>query len=495
MTKRIAGVFLLSMLGAMSGMGIYEYFFSSKEVYYVSTPPVQPVSSRYAPQAERNVSPSFSGNNLPDFVEAADLAKPAVVHIRSIYDAKRKSRQADFFSNPWHDYFDDDMYNGNNGAASGSGVILSSDGYIITNNHVIENANRIEVTLSDNRSFPAKLIGTDANTDLAVLKVDGEKLPSLNFGNSDRVRVGEWVLAVGNPMDLNSTVTAGIVSAKGRDINLLRDDAASYPIESFIQTDAAVNRGNSGGALINDRGELIGINTAIASRTGFYAGYSFAIPASIAKKVMEDLITYGTVKRGILGVNIQAVDASLAEKYDLKTLQGAYIVKVLAGSGAQEAGIRVGDIIISVNEVPVNSTPELQEQVSRYRPGENIEVKVFRKGDEKIFNVALQSIDGKNERSYRSGGRENIQFRGNSFRMPNEEELEKFEANDGIILQQANHSFMEAGLENGFFIQEINGKKVESIDQLYLLLLGARKSLTISGLTPEGKSKSYDIDW
>ena len=374
-------------------------------------------------------------------------------------------------------------------------MILSSDGYIITNNHVIEDANRIEVTLSDNRSFPAKLIGTDANTDLAVLKVDGEKLPSLNFGNSDQVRVGEWVLAVGNPMDLNSTVTAGIVSAKGRDINLLRDDAASYPIESFIQTDAAVNRGNSGGALINDRGELIGINTAIASRTGFYAGYSFAIPASIAKKVMEDLITYGTVKRGILGVNIQAVDASLAEKYALKTLQGAYIVKVLPGSGAQEAGIRVGDIIISVNEVPVNSTPELQEQVSRYRPGENIEVKVFRKGDEKIFNVALQSIDGKNELSYRSGGRENIQFRGNRFRMPNEEELEKFEAKDGIILQQANHSFTEAGLENGFFIQEINGKKVESIDQLYLLLLGARKSLTISGLTSEGKSKSYDIDW
>ncbi|MEM9933730.1 MAG: Do family serine endopeptidase [Bacteroidota bacterium] len=495
MIKRIAGVFLLSMIGAMSGMGLYEYFFSSKEVYYLPSPPIQPVSSRYTPTSDhQGASPQVRSMNFPDFVLAADMAKPAVVHIRSSYDAKRKSSHADFFSNPWQDYFDDDMYNGHNGIASGSGVIISGEGYIITNNHVIEDANKIEVTLSDNRSFPAKLIGTDANTDLAVLKVESTFLPYLTFGDSDEVRVGEWVLAVGNPMDLNSTVTAGIVSAKGRDINLLRNDA-TYPVESFIQTDAAVNRGNSGGALINDQGELIGINTAIASRTGFYAGYSFAIPASIAQKVMEDLITYGKVKRGILGVNIRAVDAELAEKHSLQTLRGAFIDKVLPGSGAQEAGIETGDIIISVNDIPVNSTPELQEQVSRYRPGENIEIRVFRKGVEKVFIVSLKSLEGEESISLRSGGKENIQFRGNRFRMPNENELEQFEAKNGIILEQPNQSFYEAGIEGGFFIEEINGKQVKDIDQLYLLLLGSRKSLHISGLTPQGKAKSYDIDW
>lgn len=261
--------------------------------------------------------------------------------------------------------------------SSGSGVIMSSDGFIITNNHVIEEGNSYEVTTADKRKLVARRIGYDPTTDLALIKVNAQGLRPMAFGNSDRLEVGEWVLAVGNPFNLSSTVTAGIVSAKARNIQILQD---RYAIESFIQTDAVVNPGNSGGALINGRGELVGINTAIMSESGGYEGYSFAIPSNLVQKVIKDIKEFGFVQRAILGVGIEEVSDELADQLDLPTVAGVYVNNITPGSSAQTAGLRKGDVIISINGIPTASVPELQEQVALYRPGDRINLEFFREG-------------------------------------------------------------------------------------------------------------------
>ncbi|RMF32504.1 MAG: PDZ domain-containing protein, partial [Bacteroidetes bacterium] len=272
-----------------------------------------------------------------------------------------------------------------------SGVLVSPDGYIVTNNHVVEEGDRFQITLNDHREFEATLIGTDPTTDLALLKIEGENLPFLLFGNSDSLQVGEWVLAVGNPFNLESTVTAGIVSAKARNIQILEGD---YSIESFIQTDAAVNPGNSGGALVNTNGELVGINTAIITRSGRYEGYSFAIPANLAQKVIRDLRDYGEVQRGLLGVRISPVDNHRAKELGLSKVEGVYISHVTKGGGAEAAGLRRGDVIIGINGVKVTTMPELQEQIGRYRPGNTILVEYIRRG--KIFRTSVVLRDKNN---------------------------------------------------------------------------------------------------
>lgn len=313
-----------------------------------------------------NTKPIYQDSAPEDFVTTSARVMPAVVNITARAGNNRFP------------------------ISGGSGVIISPDGFIITNNHVIEGGGTLEVTLSNNRSYQAKILGVDPTTDLALLKIRARDLPTVEYGNSDNVKVGHWVMAVGNPFNLASTVTAGIVSAKGRNINIL---SGSYSIESFIQTDAVVNPGNSGGALVNTNGELIGINTAIISESGGYEGYSFAIPANLVKKVISDLKEFGEVRRAILGVNIRDVNAGLAEDLELPKVEGVYVERVHTGSSAESAGLRPRDVIVGINGKKTASVPELQEQVALYRPGESIVLDIYRSGKKiRKYDVELKSI-------------------------------------------------------------------------------------------------------
>jgi len=331
-------------------------------------------------------------NSPFNFVKAAEIGMPAVVHIAAKQTQSRTAPSG--YEKNLDDMFRDFM-NPFGGVPSprqgtGSGVIVDQYGYIVTNNHVVEFADEFEVTLYDKRKFKAQLVGTDPTTDLAVLKIESNMLPVLDYGNSDKAKVGEWVLAVGNPFDLTSTVTAGIISAKGRNIDILGGRTA---IESFIQTDAVVNPGNSGGALINKDGLLIGINTAIKTRTGSYAGYSFAVPSSIVKKVVEDLITHGSAQRGFLGINIDDLDDETAKELGLNFSEGVYVVSLVERGSAIKAGILPGDVITGVNGTSVSSAPELQEQVGTKRPGDIVLLDVNRRGKEKTIKVLLKGLD------------------------------------------------------------------------------------------------------
>ena len=316
--------------------------------------------------APLNASPrNWSASTLPDFTKVARQVTGAVASISA---------------------FNVTGYR----VASGSGVVITTDGYIVTNYHVVQEGQRFEVALPDKRSLPARVVGVDESTDLALLRVAAEGLPALALGDSDQLEVGEWVLAVGSPFDLYSTVTAGIVSAKARNINILQ---GIYAIESFIQTDAVVNPGNSGGALVNTQGELVGINTAIISESGGYEGYSFAIPVNLVKKVMADMRQYGEVKRAVLGVNISDVNARIAADLSLPGIEGVYVTHVNEGSSAYEAGLRMGDVIISVNGTRVSSVPELQERVALYRPGDRVSLEYYREGRKhRSDNVVLKSM-------------------------------------------------------------------------------------------------------
>lgn len=339
-------------------------------------------SSNIVPKAKQLVTNHGTLERPNSFAEAADRAMPAVVNITAITEHRarneREKRYYQFFGNP--------------GASksTGSGVIISKKGYIVTNNHVIKDATKVDITLSDNRKFEAEVMGTDPSTDLAVLKINGKDLPVVDLANSDEIRVGEWVLAIGNPFELNSTVTAGIVSAKGRDISILD---GQYKIESFIQTDAAVNPGNSGGALVNADGKLIGINTAIYAPSGTYAGYSFAVPINLVKKVMQDLIDHGEVKRAFLGIMIRSVDNDMANELDLAVTEGVYISELIEGGAAIQSNLEAGDVITKINGIQTPSVPKLQEQIGSRDPGDAITVTVNRKGTPKDIIVKLKTRD------------------------------------------------------------------------------------------------------
>jgi Do/DeqQ family serine protease len=315
-----------------------------------------------------------------DFSAAAEEVMPAVVNVTYITQYKARTdwekRYMELFGAP------------DANQSTGSGVIISNKGYIVTNNHVIKGATEVEVTLFDKRKFKAKVIGADPSTDLAVLKISADDLPTIELANSDDVKIGEWVLAVGNPFELNFTVTAGIISAKGRNINILGGQQRS--IESFIQTDAAVNPGNSGGALVDAEGRLIGINTAIATPTGTYAGYSFAVPINLVKKVVSDLMEFGEVKRGYLGVIIQEMNSDVAKRENISVNQGVLITELVDGGAAQSAGAKVGDVIMKVNGITTKSVPELQEQIGSRNPGDQITLTVYRNGAQKELNIKLK---------------------------------------------------------------------------------------------------------
>jgi len=414
-----------------------------------------------------------------DFTWASEHAVDAVVHVTTEFtqsiDYSFGNPLFDFFFGP-HEYMPPQKVQ-----SSGSGVILTHDGFIVTNNHVIEKADEITVVLNDKRKFTAKLVGTDPSTDIALLKIDATDLPFLSFGNSDDIKIGEWVLAIGNPFNLTSTVTAGIVSAKARNINIL--SGREFAIESFIQTDAAVNPGNSGGALINLKGELIGINTAIASRTGSFTGYAFAIPSTIVKKVVTDIIEFGEVQRAILGVRIQELTAELAKEKGIKEIKGVYVFDVEKGGAADAASIKPGDVILSVNGVDVNSTSQLQEQISRYRPNQQVDLVVNRDNSKKRFNVTLRNLKGgldivKTDNTLSSLGAE--------FKEITDKQKSELGINYGIqVVELYDGKLKDGGIKKGYIITRMNRTPIHSIDDLKRVLSISSGGILIEGVYPK----------
>jgi Do/DeqQ family serine protease len=447
----------------------------------VLTPAYNSIEERQSGRFVNRPADSISG--IPralNFENAAKQVTPAVVHIRTIYGS------GDFSLNPLEHYFNPPA------RSSGSGVIISDDGYIVTNNHVIEDATRIEVVMNNNQRFFAKLVGRDPSTDLALLKIKAKQLPFVKYGESDNLNPGEWVLAIGNPFDLNSTVTAGIISAKARNIGILRD-RNNLQVESFIQTDAAVNPGNSGGALVNLRGELIGINSAIATSTGNYAGYSFAIPVTLVKKIMDDLLEFGQVQRGLLGVQITDVSAELAESQDLDVVRGVFVSRVNKGSAAEESGLLAGDVIIAIDEHPVGSVSELQEWVARNRPGEKVSVTYRRGGQD--FNVMpiLKNFEGSSEVKKKEVLYE---IEGVTLEDLPYKELSRLNIDGGVLISSVQHGkWMRAGIKEGFVISHIDKLTVENVEDLNRILDFKKGGILVEGLYTNGDKGTYGVDW
>lgn len=433
-----------------------------------------------------------------DFTRAAEMTVNAVVGVKSTQQMQRSQMGT---GDPFFDLFFG--YRGQQQPPRakegyGSGVIISSDGYIVTNNHVIDNADMLTVTLNDKRQFDAELIGTDPSTDIALLKIDATDLPTVAFGASDQLKIGEWVLAVGNPFMLNSTVTAGIVSAKGRALGLSGN--GKLGIESFIQTDAAVNPGNSGGALVNTAGELVGINTAIYSQTGNYAGYSFAVPSSIVSKVVTDLKQYGTVQRAVLGIVIAEVNAELVKEHSLTVSDGVYIQEVGEKSAAMEAGLKKGDVIVAINNAKVQNMAQLQEQLARFRPGDKVSVTYVRGSERTQVTATLRNSRGDTDLITKSS----IESLGVTLKNLSSKELAKYGVRNGVLVEKIERGglFARSGVREGLVIVKINDTPVKSdkeLEKAYELLTtdrgGEREPVMfIVGVYPNGKTAYYAVD-
>jgi Do/DeqQ family serine protease len=374
---------------------------------------------------------------------------------------------------------------------TGSGVIINTNGYIVTNFHVIRNAEKLTVTLVDNESYDAEVIGTDPRTDLALIKVDKEGLPALPLVNSDNVKVGEWVLAVGNPFNLNSTVTAGIVSAKARRINILREQ---YAVESFIQTDAAINPGNSGGALVNLKGELVGINTAIASPTGTYAGYGFAVPSNLVNKVVNDLLEYGNVQRAVLGVTIRNNSSVLAEEKGLDYTSGVFIDSVMAGSAAEKGGVKVNDIIVAIDGDEISNSAELMEEIAERKPGESIDLTVRRDGQKKNLQVTLKGLESQTmARVSKPENNAMLRELGAQLRTLTKEESDQYGIEGGVMVEKLypGKLLRETRMREGFIITGVDRRKVSSVNELVEDLKQSKGGVLIEGKYPDDEELRY----
>jgi Do/DeqQ family serine protease len=426
-----------------------------------------------------------------DFNNAAKKSIAQVVHIKSSLKISGMNSRGipDIFKEFFGDgFFDEQQEQIQQG--SGSGVIIGSDGYIVTNNHVIAEADEIEVVLNDRRSFRATLVGTDPSTDLALLKIDDTDLPTMEFGNSNDVNIGDWVLAVGNPFNLSTTVTAGIVSAKARNINILKDKSA---IESFIQTDAAVNPGNSGGALVNLKGELIGINTAIASPTGTYAGYSFAIPVDIVKKVVEDLKNFGIVQRAYLGVLIREMNADLAKELDVNVTEGVLVDGVVEKSAAELAGIKKNDIIQKINDIDVKTVPQLLEIIGSQKPGDKVTVEILRDGKQKEITVTLKNIDGSVD-VVKKGNKEIIDLLGAELEeITDKKILKKLKIDGGVQITglKAGKLRSQTNVKEGFIITKINKQTIVTVEDVSKALEGVQGGVMLEGVYPDSPGVYY----
>ena len=422
-----------------------------------------------------------------DFIQASENTINSVVHVTTkvVQTSFQRDIFQEFFYGPGAGGREFKQY----GSGSGSGVIVSSEGYIVTNNHVIENASEIEVILNDNSKYSAKVIGTDPSTDIAILKIEGSGFQPIPLGNSDELKVGEWVLAVGNPFNLTSTVTAGIVSAKARNINLLSDRSKQdvLPIESFIQTDAAVNPGNSGGALVNTKGELVGINTAIASQTGSYSGYSFAVPVNLVEKVMRDLIDYGIVQRGYLGVQINDITQEIKTKNNLPSTKGVFVAKVIEDGSADKAGLKDGDVILKIGTKEVNSVASLQEEIGKRSPGDKISVTVrTKKGEEEIKELILRNKEGETKLISKEEISKNAAL-GATFMELTDKEKKELNISYGVKIKTIQPGKLKSiGLTEGMVISKVNNEPIESVEQLTTKLNGVNRGILLEIVTESG---------
>ncbi len=480
--KRYIIPFVMALAGGVGALTLDRMFLSDNDSALTvdSTTPVQ-----FA---------SINGEPLPVFTPAAEQTVNAVVHV------KTKFTTTQTYFDPFQGMF------GGNGMqtvpqeqqAAGSGVIISKDGYIVTNYHVIEQAEEIQVTLNDRRVYDAVLVGSDPNTDIAVLKIEDEKnFPYMSWGNSDKVKIGEWVLAVGNPFNLTSTVTAGIVSAKARNINIISGNGSGVgAVESFIQTDAAVNPGNSGGALVNTAGQLIGINTAIASQNGSFAGYSFAVPSLLVKKVVTDLVEFGMVQRGYLGVNIQDVDADLAKEHDLDKLSGVYVLGVIKDGAAEDADLEIGDVITAVDSVTVGSVAELQEQVNRHRPGEKVTITYNRNGNAEKTVATLKNKNNTTDLLTKEDAVNNevVEALGATLEPVDAVELQRLRIKAGVEISKLNAGVLRnSGIKEGFVITSVDKVPVSSPEQLKELLETKKGGTLIEGVYSNGQRAYYAL--
>ena len=469
MKKSVLIVLLSAAVGGLTAFAVAK-----------SMSPEQPLAVHMTDGAQfRTVN--LSHENWPDFTYAAESAVDAVVYVKTTATQMQQQAPSSIF-----DYFfgfPQSSPQQREKVGSGSGVIIREDGYIVTNNHVIEGADKIEVTLNNNVTYPATLVGTDPATDVALLKIDATGLPIIPFGDSDKLRLGEWVIAIGSPYDLRSTITAGIVSAKGR---AMPNYSGEYKIESFIQTDAAVNPGNSGGALVDRAGNLVGINTAIYSRTGSYSGYSFAVPVNIVKKIAYDLMDFGSVQRAVLGISMGPITDKIAEDLKLSSRNGVYISEVSPSGAADKAGIKAGDVLVAIDSTKITGTASVHETVSRYSPGDMAVITVIRDGKEKIFDVTFKGTAQENGTVADDGS---VAFYGSSIKAASEETLEKYHLKSGVeIIELGPGKLMEAGAVEGFIIQYVNDHPVKTPQDVIDIVKKSKRTVFIEGITPSGRT-------
>ena len=483
--KKIAGAFMIATIGGVSALGL-NYLINGDSVSHDNT------QIAYQPPVKYASLPGGTPESSVDFTVAAEMSVHSVVNVKTTYLSQVNQNQ--YFYDPFRGFFGQRAPQQREAQlGSGSGVIISQDGYIVTNNHVIDGAEKIEITLNDKRTYTAEVIGKDPTTDLALLKIKETDLAFMAYGNSDNVKIGEWVLAVGNPFNLTSTVTAGIISAKARNINIIENDPAKglNPIESYLQTDAAVNPGNSGGALVNGKGDLIGINSAIASNTGSYTGYSFAIPVNIARKVVADLLEFGEVQRAYIGVIIRDLDSKLAKEKNISEIKGIYVNGLTAGGSGEEAGIKEGDVITKIADVTVNNVPEMQEQISRYRPGDKINVTLKRNNQVKIMDLILKNKNGTVNVVERPKV-EVVSLLGGAFETLNASDIKKLNIENGIRISKLNAGkLLSAGIKEGFIITFIDKKKINSIEDIKTALENKKGGVLIEGIYPNGMRAYY----
>jgi serine protease Do len=464
--KNVALLIFVSLFSSLITVGLFKYLDTPEKIIIREPVPVQKTSASLTDELfSGDRQRSFIASTPTDFVSAASVATPAVVFIRTVHANKKG------------------YWNYKYTASSGSGVIVSPDGYVVTNHHVVSDGSEIHIMLDDKREFEAELIGSDPSTDIALLKVDARNLPYLGFGNSDSLQIGEWVIAIGNPFRLESTVTAGIVSAKARNISILENESS---VESFIQTDAVVNQGNSGGALVNTNGELIGINAAIITQSGKYEGYSFAIPSNLAQKVIADLKEFGEVRRGLLGVSIKNLTAELARKLGLTEVTGVYIDHVNPGSAAHDAGLQSGDVIIGLDGVATRTFPELQEMIARNRPGDALQIEYFRKGEKYASTVVLrQKIVRKMDPMMVEIGFE--------LKDLNETEITRFGKSGAKVNSiYRNSRIEETNMELDFIITSVNGNPVRNVDETLTAIRNVESELIeLGGFYPQFEGEYF----
>ena len=469
MKKGILTVLLSAFVGGLTAFAVVK-----------STDSNQSQTVQISPDGASYRTVNLAQDNWPDFTYAAESAVDAVVYVK--VTSMQTSRQT---PNSIFDFFFGypEGSQQRERVGSGSGVIIREDGYIVTNNHVIDGANKIEVTLNNNQTYEATLVGTDPATDVALLKIDASGLPIIPFGDSSKLRLGEWVIAIGSPYDLRSTITAGIVSAKGRS---MPNYSGEFKIESFIQTDAAVNPGNSGGALVDKAGNLVGINTAIISQTGSYAGYSFAVPSNIVKKIVYDLMDFGSVKRALLGITMQTVDDKIAKEMKLSSVNGVYIVEVSEKGAADKAGVKKGDVLVAIDSAKITDAASVQEIVSRFSPGDKAQLTIVRDGKEKVLEVTFQGSERENGTTMDDGS---VAFYGSAIRTAPKEVLKKYGLKQGVeIVEVGPGKMKEAGASDGFIILYVNDKAVKSPEDVIEIAKNSKRAVFVEGVTASGRT-------